>query len=137
MMSTTSQMAFMDPRTRTRSLRRQRSLPTSAGRRASPQCKDVFKLEKLPTGQYISVPRQVRSDASNCVGVLHRCNLHLHLHTRAAAPTTISSSSAAQRKGPDVCHLYSVLLAVLSEFVGPVSFGGGRHVDSMSPLLSA
>lgn len=56
-MATTSQMAYGDPRARTRSLRRQRSLPTSAGRRAGPQCKDTFKLEKLPTGQYISVPR--------------------------------------------------------------------------------
>lgn len=63
MFSTTSGLAYANPaeklrpRGRTR-LVRQNSLPTSAGRRAQPQCKDVFKLEKLPTGEFITVPRQ-------------------------------------------------------------------------------
>lgn len=54
---------FANPRERQSSLtgtalQRTRTLPTSAGRRAQPQCNGVFKLEKLPTGQYITVPRQ-------------------------------------------------------------------------------
>jgi len=57
---TTYRSTFSDPVNKTRRgrLDRQRSVPTSAGRRSQPQCKEVFKLEKLPTGSYITVPRQ-------------------------------------------------------------------------------
>eukprot|EP00039_Didymoeca_costata_P024457 m.10316 g.10316 ORF g.10316 m.10316 type:complete len:257 (-) comp4242_c0_seq1:173-943(-) len=53
---TTSRMAFTDPRKHGK-ISRARSLPTSASRRSQPQCKDVFKLEKLPNGSFLTVPR--------------------------------------------------------------------------------
>ena len=60
-MTTSYRATFADPASKTKNgrLNRQRSVPTSAGRRAQPQCKDTFKLEKLPTGAFITVPRQV------------------------------------------------------------------------------
>lgn len=59
-MTTSYRATFADPASKTKNgrLNRQRSVPTSAGRRAQPQCKDTFKLEKLPTGAFITVPRQ-------------------------------------------------------------------------------